>query len=329
MKFVKVKNIERSICSIIYAIYNFLSYEYFKTMNVVNTIMGLLIAAIAYTLWQESPKATILPAIFLLALLIFKKILWYIIQRNIRNFGLDEKFIFSRRLFDQEDGSPLCLLNMGTINTIDRRRFSFVKDRDAQLVTAMNLKAFKKPGVWKENDFNKKYLRNLSHIQKNKYSMMFISSFIEDKKLGFTHILPISKWVWDSYLKGKISDNNFGDHLIIPDSGYGAGKNTPYGLIIFTVAFVSYDQELRQSKTFIEDVSHLLENAIAIHVLTYLKTMFKKHSTVKLLIQNMSKEYIDFFKDLAVEHRYISRDKAIITIIEVENPYYENAMAVE
>lgn len=307
----------------LYYLYNFLKVDVLKPTSFVSPIITVINFLIIYKFTDNIPLTALLSVIAFGGLWLLAWFLWLVIQLIIKNHGADNKLIFSKRFLKSDEPGEPCEICMEEVNKIEARRFSFVRDTDIHLVTTLNLKAYKNSPWF--TTFDNKYQRNWSHVVKNKYSMMFVNSLYDEKKLGYTHVLPVTKSAWDRYLDRKISDNNLMEKFVVADGSFSKGRNEPFGLIIFSVAFVNYDTELKEAENFYGKLTSILEDAVVYHISVHLKTLFKNRETVEILLQTMNRNCFRLFKDVAKSSNRLSKDWARIIVFEIVNPYYEES----
>ena len=299
----------------LYLVYLFLRDTILKPTSYLGPAITVLSILSFYKITGDVALTSVYSVIFYTLLWFLGKGLWLIIQKVIRNTGTNARFIFpGKYLIRNPDGDP-CTLNVEDINSA---RFEFATEATAALSAEFNMRAYRN-SLW-ETSFEEKFNRNISHIRKNRLSIMFVKSLIDNKYLGYTHILPVSKRTWDKYLDGKIGDNTFSEKLIASDSPNEKEHKQPYGLILFSVASVTYDSELKnESKNLVKNIGDLYEQAVVYHLKSYLNTQFKSQNLVEVLLQNMSEDYMNFFKDFAKSTNRLSADGAYIIVFDISN----------
>lgn len=311
----KTKKVDPRLYKGLYKSYLFLNGTVLKPASIIGPIITVLSLLCIYKVTGSVALTGVYSLLFYVLLWSIGKLLWWVIQNIIRNTGTNDRFIFSGKyLIRNEYGDPIEI----NIKDIDSERFEFATEKTAALSADLNVKAYKN-SAWSTN-FNDKFQRNLSHIRKNNLSIMFVKSLLSDKYLGYTHILPVSKRTWERYLDGKISDNSFSDNYIAADDVNEKSYKQPYGLILFSIASVFYDQELERGPVERrEEVSDLYEQAVAFHLKSYLNTQFKSQNLVEVLLQNMGKDYLDFFKGFSPKSNRLSADGAYIIVFDISN----------
>lgn len=311
----KINKINPHLYEGLYKSYLFLNGTVLKPASYVGPGIAFLTLVSIYEITGNVTLTGIFSILFYILLFLVGKGLWWVIQNVVRNTGTNDRFAFSGTyLIKNEYGDPLELNTDG----IDTKRFEFATEKTAALSADLNMRAYKR-SMW-ATSFEDKFQRNLSHIRKNHLSIMFVKSLTSEKYLGFTHIFPVSKRNWDRYLDGKISDNKFLDKDIATDDPSEKEHRQPYGLILFSIASVAYDDELKENpKELRKNVINLYEQAVAYHLKCYLDTQFKSQNVVEVLFQNMSKDFMGFFEGFTKGKPRLSADGAFITVFDISN----------
>jgi hypothetical protein len=254
--------------------------------------------------YEETKLTAILGA---LSLLIGYLISYLVIKHKIKNKGVNFNSRFPmKHLLRIEHG----LFYIDKENIIENQ-FILAEQKDALKSAEINIKAYQ-GGVW-GTDVNDKYIRNLSHIEKNKLSILLIKSFDSDDLIGYTHILPVNERIWNIYTLGKIKDNEFNSDYIAPfvDSIY----DEPFGLILFAIALPIENENISTDK--LNYLSDLLEQCLSHHLSLFLDTTFKSKKTVKVMFQNYDEVFYSPFEKEAINDKMLSADNAPIYIFNV------------
>lgn len=156
-------------------------------------------------------------------------------------------------------------------------------------------------GPWKSSAHNK-IERNIKHSQANQHCLMLVESpklsqeVVDFPYIGFTHVIPVSKDVWDRYNEGSIQDNDFSE-----DDIFTLDKNpdeSPYGIIIFSVGA----RPLSIQKKYHGDICDqhrptlpLMAKATAFHVRVVAEKFFKKDKEIPILAQSANAYCYKFY----------------------------------
>ena len=300
------------VYKVLYESYNYLQYDVLKLKSVAIQIASASLILL-FTFYLGNIALTAFVTLCMLSILfITMHLLRYIIKFYSNNNGNAKGFIFPGKHIIIMKDQP-CKIVMQDI-PVDR--FELATENTARICAELNEKAFKR-SVWGA-DLDKKMERNLSHIKRNKYSIMLIKSADKKKCIGFTHILAVNESNWNQYLNGKVSDNNFPDWRIVPEVPTKK-DHQPYGLILFSSAITERVSECEIPKDYKKDVGLLIEQAITYHASLLLKGAFKETEVVHVLFQNMSREFLSFFKDAKINSTNISKDGARIIVFNLNN----------
>ncbi len=319
MQLIKLKRKlrERHIYQRIHRLYIFIRHELFKPSDFVTLSFTALVVFIPWYFTNDFVWTSIVVFGIYLGLWGFSEFLNDIIQTVTRTTGSDDPFIFSGNYLKKIYNGEPCEITE-KVENIDFNRFEFVTEETAHIVSNLNVRAFKMSS-WKAS-FEEKHQRNLSHIKKNCLSMMFVKSLTDENHiLGYTHIFPISRGTWEKYIAGGISDNEMDENYIASDQPNQPSYKKPYGLILFSIANVSYDTELQKVKDFRERLGDIYEGAIAYHVNEYMKTQLKDKEVINILFQNMGIKFLLFFRKVVTIGKVLSKDGDRIIIFQLVN----------
>lgn len=297
----------------LYKTFAFIRYEVLKPSSFVSPGATLVVVLVLFKLTGSITYTSLGTVIFYALLWLISQLLWLVIQRAIRNSGSKDKFIFPGKYIIQNEADPVEL----KLDDINQDRFEFATEKTAGIAADLNVKAYRN-SRWTAS-FAEKFERNLSHIRKNKYSILLVKSLTDDKFLGYTHVLPVTTGTWEKYNNAQIGDNKFMDNLIVADKGPYRRFKKPFGLILFSVGSVFIDDELKSKPDLKAAIGELYEQAIVYHISKYLQTMFKDQEKVMVLLQNMGKDYLKFFSPFAKSTTRLSYDGARIIVFEVAN----------
>jgi len=246
-----------------------------------------------------------------------------IIQLRVKNTGVMKKFSMPGTYLIRKNKDKSCILDVKNINNTE---YEFATEEKANLTAELNIKGYER-GPWGTN-YQEKLERNLSHIKKNKYSIMFFRFENQKNIIGFTHVLPVSFDTWNDYTKGLINDNEFTDNYITSNSSKYINEK-PYGLILFSVVCTEVNFEKynpAKEKEYEQYLGIVLEKAIVFHIDKLLKVYFSadsnnSYSKVNVLLQNEDENcYKNFFKDCS-NMDCTSADGCTIINFKVHNNY--------
>lgn len=161
-----------------------------------------------------------------------------------------------------------------------KNRFSLASTKKlARISGTLNHELFKET-PW-EDTLENKTNRNIAHSLKNNKTITLISDE-EGNYIGFTHILPVSLFTWNSYINGDISDLDFSDSFITSENNEYRDESA-YGIILFSIGIVKHARK--------SDNEHLqlLFLAIAFHLHQLAKSCFKDCKFMNVLIQPADK----------------------------------------
>lgn len=277
------------------------------------TSITTLFLYIATSSIANSAFGTIIVALILFCIQLFLKF----IILNIQPSGVSERFIFPGKYIQiNSNGTPSQLITEG----IQTEYFEFASKITASIAAELNVQAYART-AWQAS-YDEKFKRNLSHIQRNKHSILLIKSS-RGEYIGFTHVLPVTRNTWDKYNKGLIKDKNYSAKLIANNEKKTLGSDA-YGIIIFSVACIKRNRDFKESSLYASSVGELLEQALVHHVRTLCREYFKGTEEVPVLLQNMGEEFLKFFKPAATSTTNISADGVRIIAFEIFNSENNN-----
>ena len=252
----------------------------------------------------------------ILFIFLFAIIIYFILKRIYNHKGGD--FIIAENpSFSLDTENQLINLNLVT-NKIEERNISlrFATRDDIDKITDLNLLAYKK-SVWDVDKAQKKK-RNLSHIERNDYSILCIVDS-GGTIIGFTHIFPVNKDIWDRYNEGTIADNTFPASKIVAKTT--KRNNSAYGLILFSIA-LPHNKKKKLKRNEKLDNGLFVQECVAHHFDHYLKREFIGKETVPMLFQNFDRDLLKYYDPVKTNPEILSKDGAKIVCAEIVNHHH-------
>lgn len=301
-----------SVYKFIYKTHNFLRGEILKPGTPASIITTILAIAFYFKINNGAKSITAICTLTtIVAFILISKLLGFLIVHLLKNIG--GKFTFSGEFVNVKDEAPVELKPI----TIDKNMLVFANEYLADNAATLNVRAFRRT-AW-HTSYDDKFKRNLSHIQRNKYSILLIKSKVEGLYVGYTHIFPVTKNTWENYKAGRLGDNAFSYNRIVSDNPR-ANTGDPYGLIIFSIAMVERYTDCSNSKNYRLCVGSVLEQATVYHVKKHLEVSFgKTKEPVPVLLQTENQTHYNFLKRCALSTDNISKDGARIIEFEIAN----------
>lgn len=283
----------------------------FKTIA---TIFFGVFAIAAFFAWGLVVASALWGFISIAFLYLLKRTLGWL-KSNISHTGGDYNLSGRHLIIRQEPDN--CRIDL---DGVDPERFEFA-DRLTAIVTAeINVYAYRN-SPWM-GTIPEKYKRNLSHINKNPYSILLIKSEDHLRFIGLTHIVPVNKIRWDLYVNPrpingwKGGDNTFTDKYVC---GLDPGDE-PYGLIIFSVARGKEDTSIPPNQ-YADYIGDLFEKAMAFQISMYFKTIFRDRKFVPMLFHNENKSVNSFIEPAVIE-KTTSHDETALSVFVADNQFY-------
>jgi len=200
----------------------------------------------------------------------------------------------------------------------DTSIFNFVDNKEkAEISGIINSISFsRKIGLWSGSISNKKN-RNISHFQRNEFAILLIEDRAVTryrkpsiKYLGFTHIIPVNHNIWEQYLAGNISDNDFPGDYVFPSSSQLSKFpqiNQPHGLIIFSIATYG----TRESR---EEALRLVFKGLGVQLHKLLVEHFSRNQPIPFLVQSPDLYFSRLLKTIGATQAGFSKDRSPIYV---------------
>jgi hypothetical protein len=323
------------IHGISYAVKYFMNWLYWRPIEKILTIPVLSALGMIILNWRklfDSPDPLTRLGFFLnifAATLIVSPVIAYIFVRflgpKLMPTGIPSNVARSLRRRD------IAKLTDGAIIHWDRNRFKITEMQfpthlfeyadsaaKANFTGIINHTAFSNKlrlSLWAGTQ-QEKIKRNRSHYLKNSRVLALVQN--PNKRnittgappwIAFTHIIPVTKSTWDSYLKEEISDLEFSADDICPLTQNAGAKNLhekAYGLIIFSIALYK-DHESTPLEN-IDNRLNLLFRCLAWHLRGLIKAHFSNEDEVPIMLQTSVGHFSKLLEDCGIKPSGKSKD---------------------
>lgn len=250
--------------------------------------------------------ATALIAIPLLIFYLFS----YLVIVSIRKSGLNRSYL---SLIKKGDIASITLNKFISANDREKgvyfldkpdkglNEFEFANNKELGKISGiLNYKAFRN-SPWQDSE-NDKIDRNISHIMKNDKCILLMKNKDGDY-IGFTHIIPVNQEIWNEYLSGAISDNDFSCENIVPaEKEFDDDKAT--GVIVFSIALLSDADQVSAS----DRLQYVFE-AIHYHLYEMVQKEFKRNRHMNVLVQTSENKLARLCQNSGMKkHHALSKD---------------------
>jgi|GEM_PF-4244845 hypothetical protein len=244
-----------------------------------------------------------------LTLLILVYLVAYLIVISIRKSGINKSYL---KLLKNGDISLLSLLKIAPTSSkgiyyLDKPHkgndyYEFAETENLGSISGkLNYEAFKN-SPWQDSEIDK-INRNAKHACKNKRCILLLKDK-EQNYIGFTHIIPVNQNIWNEYLNGHISDNDFSSENIVPTQKTYK-DDYAHGIIVFSIALLS-DNKIQDFPNRLE----FLFKAIHFHLFEIAEQEFSNNRYMNVLIQTGERKLSRLCKSSYLKkHNILSKDK--------------------